>query len=350
MAAEPATDLIQDLESGGIGPGTEYATWTQLLTNTQNMRGCIRAELQRFHGRNGMMTFAAVPFVDAEGKTIDDPGSFPDVNASMVAHQLYQRALLDGRRHGCDTYRVQLIVLKKKSKKVMEEHGEYAGIRFNVATGEAMWGHTNGDGKSPAEGWREISEFLADRLKELLGKTVELESARTNALLTAVTAGETLIDRRLQHAHRVEQMQPPPPTGKETNERIRMGLNAFTGTMRELVRFAIWNQTGNMPPREPPTDVGAGAKDDDADDAKLQRELKDFFNGLPGPTKDKLKAKMGETNFNGLITVLHGDLQNFQRNFAVIGPMIGGWIHGGELNDVLTPDELKKLKAIFGVG
>lgn len=349
MNAEPALDMIQDLESGGIGPGSDYATWTQLLTNTQNIRGCVRVELQRFHGRNGMITFASVPFVDAEGKPVEDGGTIPDLNASLVANQLYQRALIDGRRHGNDTYRIQLIKLTKKGKKgFQEEMGEYAGLRFNIATGEAIWGNNGSDGKSPAEGWKEIAEFLSTKLEAMLTKTVELESARTQSLLTTVQAGELLIERRMEHAHRVEQMAPPPPSARETNERIRMGLNAFTGTMRELVRFAIWNQTGNMPPREPPTDVGAGAKDDDADDAKLQAQLRDFFDNLDANSKDRLKAKMGETNFAGLYTVLHGDLANFQRNFAIVGPMLGGWLHGGELKGVLKPEDIERLKSFFG--
>jgi hypothetical protein len=278
----------------------------------------------------------------ADGEGVESPGDIAVLDPEAIAAQLYDAAIVDGKRQGCDMYRVQLYKVKGTGKNRQTVPGDFAGLRFNVITGETLWGPEQGT--TPADAWKEIAEFMRDTLKDVLAQQGAVIGAATGTMITAVHAGDVLTQQRIEHASRVEQLAPSPA---ETNERWRMGLNTLTHTARELVRFSIWNKTGTMPPPGETFDVGATEKND-TDDGALQTELREFFDGLNDEQKAKLKTKMGEDNFRGLGEVLAGNLQNFQANFPLMGTMLGGAIHRGDLKGILTPAELLRLCEIFG--
>ena len=342
MGATAVADAFIDVETGDTNDGFEYATWVALLDNPRNRKGLVRIELQRFHGRNGMRTFRQMHCTMEDGNGVESPGDVAALDPEAIAAQLYEAAIRDGKRQGCDTYRVQLYKVKGTGKNRATVLGEYAGLRFNVVTGESVWGPEQGS--TPADAWKEIAEFMRDTLKDVLGQQGAVIGAATGTMINAVHAGDVLTQQRVEHAMRVEQLAPTPA---ETNERWRMGLNTLTHTARELVRFSIWNKTGTMPPSGETFDVGATEKNDD-DDGALQAELRQFFEGLNDEQKAKLKTKMGEDNYRGLGEVLGGDLANFQANFPLMGTMLGGAIHRGDLKGILTPAELEQLCKIFG--
>ncbi len=342
MGATAVADAFINVETADSPDGFEYATWLALLDNPRNRKGLVRIELQRFHGRSGMRTFRQMHCTMEDGEAVESPGDTAALDPDAVAAQLYDAAIQDGKRQGCDTYRVQLYKVKGTGKNRATVAGEYAGLRFNVITGESVWGPEQGS--SPADAWKDIAEFMRDTLKDVLAQQGACISAATGTMISAVHAGDVLTQQRIEHAARVEQLAPTPA---ETNERWRLGLNTLTHTARELVRFSIWNKTGNMPPSGETFDVGATEKNDD-DDGALQTELRGFFDGLNDTQKDQLRKKMGADNFKGLGEVLSGDLQNFQANFPLMGTMLGGAIHRGDLKDILTNAELLQLCKIFG--
>lgn len=344
MGATAVADAFIDVETGDTVDGFEYATWVALLDNPRNRKGLVRIELQRFHGRNGMRTFRQMHCTTEDGEGVESPGDIAALDPEAIAAQLYEAAIRDGKRQGCDTYRVQLHKVKGTGKNRVTVLGEFAGLRFNVITGESVWGPEQGS--TPADAWKEIAEFMRDTLKDVLGQQGAVIGAATGTMINAVHAGDVLTQQRVEHAMRVEQLAVP-ISPAETNERWRMGLNTLTHTARELVRFSIWNKTGKMPPQGEAFDVG-GVEKNDTEDTALQAELRAFFDGLNDAQKEKLKTKMGDDNFRGLGEVLAGNLQNFQANFPLLGTMLGGAIHRGDLKDILTPAELVELCRIFG--
>lgn len=349
---QAATDAFFDVETefrnGRGGPHPDpWGTWVLLLSKPANLVGCAEIHLQRFHGRDGMLSFKAMRTSTEKGEAVSKKSDKAKVDAPRVAQELFGMALEDGRRVGCDTYRVQLKVWSGNGKSPTLIDGAYAGLRIDPVSGNVVW-NASGE-RTPEQKWRELAEFAFDKLQSSQSQQSELTAQAVGTMITAVGAADELASRRIQHAREYEAAALP-ASPEAVNERWRMGLNALGNTMREVVRFAVWNKTGMDPgPIQPGAagpDVGA---DTDADDAKLQGELRDYFAGLSGETHEKLRAKMGQSNFDGLIAILHGDLGNFKRNFPMLGAMLGTAINGNQLAGILTDAQLRELCQIFGV-
>ncbi len=342
MVTATADALLIETETDGNPAGIEYATWLALLNNPHNRKGLVKIELQRFHGRNGMLTFAKFDCSQENGHAIEAPGDMAHFEPDVMAAQLYEAAIRDGKRQGCDTYRVQLYRVKGSGKNRQVVAAEFAGLRFNVVTGEAVWGHEMGT--SPVDQWKEIAEFLQTLIENTMSAQTGVLTASTATLLTAVQAGDALTERRMALADRMEGAVATP---QEQNDRWRMGLNTLSHTVRELVRFQMWNKDGKAPPPPGPAfDAGATAANNN-DDQSMQKDLRSFFDGLTVQQQGQIKVKMGPPNYEGMLEVLRGDLANFQRNFPLMGTMLGAAIHRGDLHEILTRDELVRLCKIF---
>lgn len=342
--AEQVLDALIDVDSSGSTSDSEYASWVQMLEKPKNRKGLTRLELRRFHGQAGMKTFKALGCSQADGTSVEKKGDVADLDSERVAHAMYTAAIADGRERGLDCYQLVCVHCDGKDK---EREGEKRGLRFNVVTGQTVW---SGDtGPTPAEEWERIASFYREALREQVGQHGQVMSSVTSTLITAVQMGDELAHRRIEHARAFEAAALP-ASPEAVNERWAMGLNALGNTMREVVRFAVWNKTGIDPGPIKPGAAGPDVRaNTDDDDAKLQGELRDYFAGLDGETHEKLRAKMGQANFDGLIAILHGDLGNFKRNFPMLGAMLGTAINGNQLAGILTDAQLRELCQIFGV-
>jgi len=343
-AANEAFIDVENAEHPGDNGADEWGTWEHLLSQPKNLKGCAQIHLQRFHGRDGMRSFKMMSTAQKDDTPVTSSKDIAHVDAGHVAKQLWHMAVDDARREGCDRYRVQLYVWSGTGKNATLVKGGFAGLRLNPVTGSVVWNASAE--QTPEAKWQEIANWCADKLKETMGSSTELTTASAAAMITAVTAGDELVQRRMDHARNFEAAALPTPP-EEVTKRFDVGIKAFQGSVREAMRWYMWNKTGQMPP--PGMFSGGGQESDDpsADNAKLQKQLLELFESLDGSVHDQIATMMGKANWDGMMSVLRGSVDDFVRNYLIMGPMLAKHIHDGRLDTVLPPDKLAKLKSIL---
>jgi hypothetical protein len=342
-----ATDAFIDVESAenpGDNGADEWGTWEHLLSQAKNLKGAAQLHVQRFHGRDGMRSFKMLNLSTKDGVAVASSKDVAAVDAGAVAKQCWLMAVEDARREGCDKYRLQLYKWSGGVKDPSLVKGAFAGLKINPVTGEVIWNASAE--QTPEAKWKEIADWCADRLQTTMGAATELTNAGATAMITAVTAGDELVQRRMDHARNFEAAALPTPP-EEVTKRFDVGIKAFQGSVREAMRWYMWNKTGNMPPPGLFGDAQAGGDDPTEDNAKLQKELLALFESLDGEVHDQIAAMMGKANWDGMMAVLRGSVDDFVRNYLIMGPMLAKHLHDGRLDTVLPPDKLAKLKAIL---